>query len=168
MCQNEFGSSWLFDSFDLNVCDTCKDPEIHKLITKTDAVNNYLLKDCDLDKRDPPLKFIRKKNPHNVRWGEMKLYLQVQVEKRALEIWGSEEKINEELEKREEKRVMAKTKKYNKQMKALRMDMRSSLYDRTSAASHIHEFGPESYNEEDDTYTHACKTCEYVETFEKM
>lgn len=56
-----------------------RDPEIHKLITKTEAMNEYLLKDCDIDKREPPLKFIRKKNPHNVRWGEMKLFLQVQV-----------------------------------------------------------------------------------------
>lgn len=39
----------------------------------------YLLKDCDLEKRDPPLKFIVKKNPHNVRWGSMKLYLELQV-----------------------------------------------------------------------------------------
>lgn len=56
-----------------------RDPEIHKLITKTEAMNEYLLKDCDIDKREPPLKFIRKKNPHNVHWGEMKLFLQVQV-----------------------------------------------------------------------------------------
>jgi DNA-repair protein complementing XP-A cells len=53
--------------------------ELHRLITKTDAKNVYLLKDCDLEKRDPPLKFIVKKNPHNVRWGNMKLYLELQV-----------------------------------------------------------------------------------------
>jgi len=39
----------------------------------------YLLKDCDLEKRDPPLKCIVKRNPHNVRWGSMKLYLELQV-----------------------------------------------------------------------------------------
>jgi DNA-repair protein complementing XP-A cells len=52
---------------------------MHRLITKTDAKNVYLLKDCDLEKRDPPLKFIMKNNPHNVRWGSMKLYLELQV-----------------------------------------------------------------------------------------
>jgi DNA-repair protein complementing XP-A cells len=31
------------------------------------------LKDCDLDKREPALRFIVRKNPHNRRWGEMKL-----------------------------------------------------------------------------------------------
>lgn len=79
ICKEVFAKSWLFDTFDLKVCDNCKDSEAHKLITKTEAVSTYLLKDCDFDKRDPPLKFISKKNPHNVRWGEMKLYLKSQV-----------------------------------------------------------------------------------------
>jgi DNA repair protein len=58
----------------------CRDnEEKHRLITKTDAKNLYLLKDCDLEKRDPPLKFIVKKNPHNAHWGSMKLYLELQV-----------------------------------------------------------------------------------------
>lgn len=146
----------------------CRVPEVHKLITKTEAQNEYLLKDYDMDKRDPPLKFISRKNPHNVRWGEMKLYLQIQVEKRALEVWESAENLQAEIEKREEKRVISKSKKYQKQMKELRMSMRSSLYDRTSSASHNHEFGPETYNEDEDNYTHACVTCNYEETFEKM
>jgi hypothetical protein len=51
---------------------------------------------------------------------------------------------------------------------ALRMSVRSSLYDRTNKSSHEHQFGPETYNEADDTYTHACITCNYAETFEKM
>lgn len=98
----------------------------------------------------------------------MKLYLRLQVEERALKVWGSMEKIEEEREQRDEKRVVAKTKKYNKQMKQLRMNVRSSLYNKTSSASHTHSFGPESYNEDDDTYTHICLTCNYEETFEKM
>lgn len=51
---------------------------------------------------------------------------------------------------------------------ALRMNVRSSLYNKTTAASHEHEFGPETFNEEDDNYNHTCKTCGYEETFEKM
>lgn len=58
---------------------TFRGSDEHKLITKTEAIKEYLLKDCDFDKRTPPLKFITKKNPHNIRWGDMKLYLQVQV-----------------------------------------------------------------------------------------
>ncbi|KGL85186.1 DNA repair protein complementing XP-A cells, partial [Tinamus guttatus] len=51
----------------------------HKLITRTEAKEEYLLKDCDLDKREPVLRYILKKNPHNSRWGDMKLYLKLQV-----------------------------------------------------------------------------------------
>lgn len=53
-------------------------------------------------------------------------------------------------------------------IKQLRMQVRSSLYDKTTKVSHVHEFGEDTYNEEDDTYTHTCKTCGYDETYEKM
>ncbi|XP_055694957.1 DNA repair protein complementing XP-A cells homolog [Lutzomyia longipalpis] len=168
-CADKFAESYLMHHFDYPVCDNCRDnDDKHSLITKTDAKKEYLLQDCDLEKREPPLKYIIRKNPHNVRWGEMKLYLHVQIEKRALEVWGSEENLRAQHELRDEKREKSKIKKYNKQMKQLRMDMRSSLYDRTSEAAHIHKFGPDSYNESDDTYTHTCLTCKYTETFEKM
>lgn len=87
-CNEPFIESYLLKNFEYAVCDKCRDPdEKHSLITRTEAKNEYLLKDCDLDKRDPPLKCIIRKNPHNVRWGEMKLYLHLQIEKRALEVW---------------------------------------------------------------------------------
>ncbi|GJQ67810.1 hypothetical protein Trydic_g21099 [Trypoxylus dichotomus] len=168
ICNGAFAKSWLFDMFAEKVCDNCKDPETHKLITKTEATNTYLLRDWDFDIREPTLKFISKKNPHNIRWGDMKLYLKLQVEKRALEVWGSMEKITEELERREERRVLGKTRRYNRQMRELRMNVRSSLYDRTSTSSHVHQFGEEVYNEQEDNYTHECTTCGYDETFEKI
>lgn len=87
-CNEQFIESYLLKHFDYSVCDKCRDPEEkHSLITRTEAKNEYLLKDCDFDKREPPLKCIVRKNPHNVRWGEMKLYLHLLVEKRALEVW---------------------------------------------------------------------------------
>lgn len=49
----------------------------------------------------------------------MKIYFVGQIEKRALEVFGSEEKLEEEREKRDEKRIIAKTKKYNKNIKGL-------------------------------------------------
>ncbi|RZF44736.1 hypothetical protein LSTR_LSTR000688 [Laodelphax striatellus] len=168
-CNEKFGASFLLQNFNYPVCDNCRDnEERHSLITRTDAKNEFFLKDCDLDKREPILKFILRKNPHNSHWGDMKLYLRLQIEKRAIEVWGSEEEIEKEAERREEKKIISKTKKYNKNMKALRMNVRSSLYDRTTKASHEHEFGPETYNEEDDTYNRTCLTCDYNETFEKM
>ena len=51
----------------------------YKLITKTDAKSKYELKDVDLDKREPILPFIVRKNPRHEKWGEMKLYLESQV-----------------------------------------------------------------------------------------
>ena len=53
----------------------------YNLITKTEAKTRYLLKDADFDKRDPPLKYIVRKNPHHQSWGDMKLYLELQVGK---------------------------------------------------------------------------------------
>ena len=44
--------SFLFRTFDLEVCDKCKDTEKdgkHELITKTDAKNEFLLKDFDFE-----------------------------------------------------------------------------------------------------------------------
>uniref|UniRef100_A0A182WIN9 XPA C-terminal domain-containing protein n=1 Tax=Anopheles minimus TaxID=112268 RepID=A0A182WIN9_9DIPT len=168
-CGDRFADSYLLSTFDYSVCDACRDSDgQHSLITRTEAKQEYLLKDCDLDRRDPPLKYISRKNPHNVRWGEMKLYLHLQIEKRALEVWGSEEKLMREKEEREEKREVAKVKKYNKRLKVLRMDVRSSLYDKTVQA-HVHSYGDsEVYNEVDDNYTRTCESCGHSETYEKM
>ncbi|CAD7013772.1 DNA repair protein complementing XP-A cells homolog isoform X2 [Ceratitis capitata] len=168
-CGDAFVESYLFSNFGYAVCDKCRDPDDrHALITRTEAKAEYLLKDCDFDSREPPLRYISRKNPHNVRWGEMKLYLLMQVEQRAMEVWGSEEELSRQHELREEKREVTKVKKYNKHMKQLRMEMRSSLFTKETKSTHVHEFGPDTYNEDDDNYTHACTTCNYTETYEKM
>ena len=138
------------------------------MITRTEAKQEYLLKDCDLDKREPPLKFLLRKNPHNSHWGDMKLYLQIQIEERALLVWGSEEALLEEREKRDAKKQETKIKKFNKKVKKLRMEVRSSLYDKTQNSSHTHQYGSDTYNEEDDTYTHSCTICGFEEVYEKM
>ncbi|XP_036331058.1 DNA repair protein complementing XP-A cells homolog [Rhagoletis pomonella] len=168
-CGDAFVESYLLSNFGHSVCDKCRDPDgRHSLITRTEAKAEYLLKDCDFDRRDPPLRYISRKNPHNVRWGEMKLYLLMQVEKRAMEVWGTEEELSRQHELREEQREVTKVKKYNKQMKQLRMEMRSSLFTKETKATHEHEFGPDTYNETDDNYTHTCLKCPYTETYEKM
>lgn len=51
----------------------------YSLITRTDARQEYLLKDCDLDLREPILRYILRKNPLNPNWGDMKLYLRLQA-----------------------------------------------------------------------------------------
>ncbi|KAH8290085.1 hypothetical protein KR044_009635, partial [Drosophila immigrans] len=168
-CGDQYADSYLFNNFGHSVCDKCRDTDDrHALITRTEAKAEYLLKDCDFDKREPVLRYISRKNPHNVRWGEMKLYLHLQVLQRAMEVWGSEAELLRQHEQREDKRDMGKARKYNKQMKQLRMEVRSSLFTKQTTVVHQHEFGPDTYNEEEDNYTHTCLTCPYSETYEKM
>ena len=100
----------------------------------------------------------------------MKLYLRVQVEERALEVWESPEALERAHEEKDDKRQKAKTKKFMGKLKALRMQVRGSLYSKKDfAAEHVHEFGPEQVVDEDsDEYSRTCATCGYVNTYEKM
>ncbi|XP_061577920.1 DNA repair protein complementing XP-A cells [Cololabis saira] len=168
-CQKPFMDSFLSNSFDLSVCDKCRDnEEKHKLISRTEAKQRYLLKDCDLDKREPPLRFILRKNPHNSHWGDMKLYLHLQVEKRCMEVWGSEEALEEARETREENKEVQKQKRFNKKVKELRRAVRSSMWTKTTG-SHQHEYGPEEVvDPEEDLYKKTCTTCGHELTYEKM
>ncbi|XP_013403478.1 DNA repair protein complementing XP-A cells homolog isoform X2 [Lingula anatina] len=167
-CSKEFMDSFLYSHFEEFVCDKCRDnEEKHSLITKTDAKNKYLLKDADFDRREPSLRFIVKKNPHNNRWGEMKLYLESQVYKRAMEVWGSEEKIEEAQERRAENREKQQQKKFDKKVQALRKAVRSSLWTK-ELGNHEHEFGEEVYDEDNDTYNKTCKSCGHIMSYEKM
>ncbi|XP_010993832.3 DNA repair protein complementing XP-A cells [Camelus dromedarius] len=166
-CGKEFMDSYLMNHFDLATCDNCRDADDkHKLITKTEAKQEYLLKDCDLEKREPALKCIVKKNPHHSQWGDMKLYLKLQIVKRSLEVWGSQEALEEAKEVRQKNREKMKQKKFDKKVKELRRAVRSSLWKRETAA-HQHEYGPEE-NLEDDTYRKTCMVCGHELTYEKM
>lgn len=166
-CSKEFMDSYLMNHFDLPTCDNCRDADDkHRLITKTEAKQEYLLKDCDLEKREPPLKFVVKKNPHHSQWGDMKLYLKLQIVKRALEVWGSQEALEEEKDVRQKNREQMKQKKFDKKVKELRRAVRSSVWKRDTVA-HQHEYGPEE-NLEDDMYRKICTVCGHELTYEKM
>ncbi|XP_031553476.1 DNA repair protein complementing XP-A cells homolog [Actinia tenebrosa] len=174
ICNKEFMDSLIFRIFDECICDSCRESDETgdlKLITKTDAKQKFLLKDVDLDMREPILKFQVKKNPHHSR-GEMKLYLTCQVKKRAYEIWGDEEGLEEAKEERIEKREIQKQKKFDKKVKELRKAVRTSTW-RKNISKHEHDYpkegeGGETYDEETDSWTKTCKTCGYQLTFEKM
>lgn len=173
-CNDNFSNSFLLSNYGETICDNCKDLKItHKLITRTEAKNEYLLSDVDLDKREPPLKFILKKNPREYARSYMKLYLKLQVEERALEVWESEEKLEEERQKRVGKREDRKRKQFSKQMKDLRMSARSSYYEKRLNRGHEHEYGPEKpFDDPEDPggeyYIQTCKTCGIDTKFEKM
>lgn len=167
-CSRTFAQSYLFDSFEFRVCDECRDDaDEHALVTRTEAKSLYLLKDCDLDLRPPPLRCVRRRNPHGSRLGDMRLYLRPQVERRALDVWGSEEALERERERRDDKRARAKLSQTQRRLRALRMDVRSSLFDRTRAA-HRHEFGAEQLCADTDLYSRACLQCGHVQSYEKM
>ncbi|CAH0724440.1 unnamed protein product, partial [Brenthis ino] len=166
-CDQPFPQSYLFDTFDYSVCDACRDDEdAHSLITRTEAKSEYLLKDCDLDLRPPPLRCVRRRNPHRARFAEMRLYLRAQVAARALAVWGSPAALERERAERDARRDRAAATAQRRRMRALRMDVRSSLFGRGRSA-HEHAFGPESYDADADQYSRACD-CGYVETYEKM
>ncbi|XP_063313371.1 DNA repair protein complementing XP-A cells [Pelobates fuscus] len=166
-CAKEFMDSYLSNNFDLSVCDNCRDSEEkHKLVTRTEAKQEYLLKDCDIDKREPVLKYVLRKNPHNSHWGDMKLYLKTQIVKRSLEVWGSEEAIEEAKETRKDNRDKMKQKKFDKKVKELRHAVRSSLWKK-DIGGHQHDYGPEEHIEED-MYKKTCKTCGHELNYEKM
>lgn len=170
-CQKEFMDSYFYSKFEEAICDTCRSSDVNEdkytLITRTEAKKKYLLKDEDFDKREPALKFMLRRNPHNPRWGEMKLYLECQVIKRSHEVWKSDEKLEEARQDRVDNREKVKQKKFDKKVKDLRLAVRSSLLKKDSS-KHEHDFGPEQYNEVDDMYLKSCKTCKYTTTYEKM
>nr|ACO10589.1 DNA-repair protein complementing XP-A cells homolog [Caligus rogercresseyi] len=168
-CDEKFSESYFFSTFDHALCDKCKENEPDIPMTKTEAKKTFLLKDVDLDRREPPLKFIIKKNPHNPRWGEMKLYLRYQVESRALDVWGSEKALEEELAKIDGRRDSLKKKRFDKKIKELRMKVRGSLFSRKlEELPHTHSFGEEVYHEDEDEYSKTCTECGYKDTYEKM
>ena len=90
-CGRQFMESYLYDHFGAIICDRCRDSaEKHRLISRTEAKDRYLLKDHDFDKREPVLKFVLKKNPRNAMWGDMKLYLEIQVSDSMYCLHGSD------------------------------------------------------------------------------
>jgi DNA-repair protein complementing XP-A cells len=82
-----------------------------------------LLKDEDLDLRRPILRYISKKNPHNPRYGDMKLYLEIQVRERAMELHGSAEELQNTRELREEKKEAKTAKRYENKIKKMQKEV---------------------------------------------
>ena len=81
-------------------------------------MEEFLLKDCDLNMREPVLKYIAKKNPHQNRWGEMKLYLKSQIVERALVVHEDLKKLEEKKEERSVNLHKTRQKNYEKKVKS--------------------------------------------------
>jgi DNA repair protein len=110
-CCNPFIDKFLFDNFGECICFSCKLknqektaklnlPDIYRLISKQEAIKEYLLPDDAFQL----FKFINKANPHNAHWIPMKLYLTKHIEQYSLLKFGTREKLQEEKTKREAKK----------------------------------------------------------------
>ncbi|CAF1082930.1 unnamed protein product [Adineta steineri] len=182
-CEMIFLTSYLHKNFAEPICDTCRerysindekddiDDEKtirYSLITRTSAKDKYLLTDYDLDKREPLLKCIEKKNPHNQRWGTMRLYLRCQIQRLSDTI--HEGKTEEKVLEREEKKSENKRKKYEKQIEQLRLDVRSSLQKKRIKTVHEHIYDEKNikYDVDKDLYTKTCTECGYQYEYEEM
>lgn len=105
-----------YEKFGVLVCFSCKESNLlYELITKTQARNEYLLTDEELADSSLIPSFSRK-NPHNPRWADMKLYLRLQIRNFSINKYGSEEAIKEALSTRNENRTDRKSKQFLKKL----------------------------------------------------
>uniref|UniRef100_A0A1I8B657 XPA_C domain-containing protein n=1 Tax=Meloidogyne hapla TaxID=6305 RepID=A0A1I8B657_MELHA len=123
-----FSDAYLWKHFNKPVCNKCRELERNKLIARTEAKTRYLLTDADLDFRKPPLRYISRKNPHNPRYGDMKLYLRSQLETRALEVYGSFASLEEAKQKRDQNREKANERRFEKKIHSMRKEVGEILF----------------------------------------
>ncbi|KAI6209291.1 hypothetical protein M3Y96_00206300 [Aphelenchoides besseyi] len=145
-CERPLIESFLWDSYNHPVCNDCRknDNTKYKMISRTNAKKDYVLKDEDLDIRRPILRYISKKNPNNPRYGDMKLYLELQIRERATVVHGSLEILEDTKEMRQEKKEEMASKRYENKIKKLQREMRADIKLDDNAV-HEHEFGPEKH-----------------------
>ena len=169
-CSTQFTSSYLFKSFFLSVCDNCKEvDQKYKLITATEVRQKYLLTEPHLaDESTGKLIFIEKRNPRNTIWSRMKLFLEYQVKRKAYAVFGGEEGLEKEAQKRREQSHKLKRRKYEKEMKQLRTSVKIASAP-LRHASHDHSYGAEELvDAETEEYRKTCSGCGYVLTYEKL
>lgn len=161
-CGQPVASSRLLDEFGLAVCDPCRQPERHAMVSRTEAKAEFLLKDCDLDARPPPLRYVTRPNPHRAG-GSMRLYLREQLEERAQLVWGGEEGLLQERAQRQERRELAAGRRYRKDTRALRVAVRGAGEVR-AACQHSYE----ETELPDGQYRGVCILCGQELLYEKM
>ena len=104
-CNDAEGQKKFFEAFGLSVCYQCQQLAKgtggkYQVITKSKAKDEYLLTDRQLDRAQGGLGYVTRPNPHDSRYGDMRLYLRSQAERLALKAWGSDEALFVEKERR--------------------------------------------------------------------
>lgn len=166
-CDAEFYESLLQKQFGLLVCESCRrvNEEKYSLATKTEAKQEYLLTDADLDEKEGGLRCIEKKNPQNERWGKMKLFLRFQVENISFTRYGGEEGLEKEIIRRAEDKLKLQEKKQRNKVSRLRKETFTGMW-RKQADSHEHQFTEEQ--QKGGVWVKRCSQCEFEVEFEKM
>ncbi|KAJ3359160.1 hypothetical protein GGF32_009608 [Allomyces javanicus] len=153
----------------ITVCRACREqyPEKYALLTKTEVREDYLLTEEELRDNDR-LPVWRKPNPKKNTYHDMWLYLREHVEAFAVAKWGSLEKIDAEIDRREEERRAKREVKQKKQVAKLRQATRTSLWrDKIAGEAaalsgpHVHEWVPAEDGEEGEGGENAqvCRGC---------
>lgn len=118
-CQSRIIDQEYFDHFGVKVCFNCKESNIlFEILTKTQARNEYLLTDEELAD-SALLPSMSRRNPHNPRWADMKLYLRCQICDFAVKKYGSLEAIKEAIANKNEIRTDRKSKQFLKKLKGI-------------------------------------------------
>lgn len=115
------------------VCNSCKEkyPDKYSQLTKTEAKEDYLLTDPELNDKDlfPRLE---RPNPHKATYHNMQLYLRCQLEEYAFsdKKWGSAEKLDEEYQKRNKEKKAKKEAKFKNKLLDLKKRTRVDAFRR--------------------------------------
>eukprot|EP00041_Stephanoeca_diplocostata_P015569 m.297622 g.297622 ORF g.297622 m.297622 type:complete len:425 (-) comp20084_c0_seq2:571-1845(-) len=167
-CKQDFFNSQLQRQFGVNACDECQQSfrdGKYSLVTKTAAKNDYLLRDHDLSGRPDSLRFIEKTNQRNRHWSKMKLYLLSQVEERSFALYGDEDGLDAEFERREDAKRGAQVARQKKKMQQLRKDTLTARW-MSASGKHTHQFGAETYDADNDEYSSVgqsrCRFCRKI------
>lgn len=128
----EIDWTWL-DVFKMPVCNSCKEklPDKYSLLTKTEAREDYLLTNPELQDKDL-FGWLERPNPHKSTWNNMQLYLRCQVEEYAFsdKRWGSGEALDAEFERRETEKSKRKEKKFKNRLEELKRRTMVEAYKR--------------------------------------
>ncbi|KAE9555125.1 hypothetical protein FO519_001700 [Halicephalobus sp. NKZ332] len=169
-CKIAIGDSYYYRSFKYPLCNDCRkddyDKPEYQTINRTMAKKEFLLKDEDLDYRQPPLKFISRKNPHNPRYGDMKLYLVAQLQERAILVHGSLAELEELKKDRALKREVNTEKKFERKINKMRRELRvnEKPVDLTPKEHH-HNFEILADSSDDQYQYKKCTECGLTVTF---
>ena len=182
-CGDMAGDPKFFEAFGLSVCYSCQraskgqDGGKYRMMCKTTAQKEYLLSDRQLSRTHGGLGCLLRPNPNaqgsgRPHGGDMKLYLQAQVEALALQIWGSDEALFDEKERRQDARqakAEARKRKVADREAAARAGTNAVPSHKRPAAtsrhheqmtarvSHTHTFlADETYDEATDMWTKRC------------